>query len=155
MDTRLFVVILAPMQGKADIAPVVREDIPGLLVARGITPTAQRVEIAAILLEQHQHLSADQVIARLTAADASVSKATVYNTLGLFAERGLVREVMVDATRVFYDSNTAPHHHFFDIDDGELTDFPSSAVNIDRLPPLPPGTVADSVEVVIRVRKSG
>jgi Fur family iron response transcriptional regulator len=131
-----------------------RDEIPALLHGHGITPTQQRVEIAAILLECKQHLAADQVIARLGEADASVSKATVYNTLGLFAERGLVREVMVDATRVFYDSNTAPHHHFFDVDDGELTDFPSDAVRIERLPALPPGTVADSVDVVIRVRKA-
>ncbi|MCB1748874.1 MAG: transcriptional repressor [Gammaproteobacteria bacterium] len=141
------------MSELATYPPVSRDEIPGLLHGHGITPTQQRVEIAAILLECRQHLSADQVIARLGEADASVSKATVYNTLGLFARRGLVREVMVDATRVFYDSNTAPHHHFFDVDDGELTDFPSDAVKIEGLPALPPGTVADSVEVVIRVRK--
>ncbi len=132
--------------------PVQRDAIPALLSAAGITPTLQRVEIAALLFGGAQHLCADQVIARLSAADVSVSKATVYNTLGLFAERGLLREVMVDATRVFYDSNTAPHHHFYNVDDGVLTDFPSADLMISHLPAPPPGTSTDTVDVVIRVR---
>jgi Fur family transcriptional regulator, iron response regulator len=135
--------------------PVERADIPAALTAAGITPTPQRVEIAAVLLGAAQHLCADQIIARLATARVSVSKATVYNTLGLFAARGLVREVMVDATRVFYDSNTTPHHHFYNVDDGVLTDFPSTAVVIEHLPAPPPGTAADGVEVVIRVRNTG
>jgi len=134
--------------------PVERPDIPAALSAAGITPTPQRVEIAAILLGAAQHLCADQIIARLATARVSVSKATVYNTLGLFAERGLVREVMVDATRVFYDSNTAPHHHFYNVDDGVLTDFPSAELHIDRLPAPPPGTATAGVEIVIRVRNA-
>lgn len=146
-------VILARMSDKLPNPPVAREDIPAVLQAAGISPTPQRVEIAAVLLERTQHLSADQVIACLSRADTAVSKATVYNTLGLFAERGLLREVMVDATRVFYDSNTSAHHHFYDVDDGVLTDFPSEDMPISRLPAPPPGTVADSVDVVIRVRK--
>ena len=133
--------------------PIARDDIAATLQDCGISPTSQRVEIAAILLERTQHLSADQVLARLMMSDAPVSKATVYNTLGLFAERGLIREVIVDSTKVFYDSNTQPHHHFFNMDDGTLTDFPSDAVVIDQLPPVPAGTRTDSVDVVIRVRR--
>lgn len=134
------------------LPPVAREDIPATLLRFGISPTPQRVEVAALLLERTQHLSADQVLVRLSGSDASVSKATVYNTLGLFAERGLVREVMVDATKVFYDSNTSAHHHFFNIDDGTLLDVPSGAVVIDQLPAAPAGTCTDSVDIVIRVR---
>ncbi|MBK6656772.1 MAG: transcriptional repressor [Proteobacteria bacterium] len=132
--------------------PIAREDIPATLLCFGISPTPQRVEVAALVLERTQHLSADQVLARLSGSDASVSKATVYNTLGLFAERGLVREVMVDATKVFYDSNTSPHHHFFNIDDGTLLDVASGEVVIDQLPAAPAGTRTDSVDIVIRVR---
>jgi Fur family transcriptional regulator, iron response regulator len=137
------------------IPPVQREAIPEVLSAAGIIPTLQRVEIAALLLGGTQHLCADQVIARLSAANVPVSKATVYNTLGLFAERGLLREVMVDATRVFYDSNTAPHHHFYNVDDGVLIDFPSAELMINHLPAPPPGTLTDTVDVVIRVRNKG
>jgi Fur family iron response transcriptional regulator len=134
------------------LPPISREDIPATLLRFGISPTPQRVEVAALLLERTQHLSADQVLARLSDSDAPVSKATVYNTLGLFAERGLVREVMVDATKVFYDSNTSSHHHFFNIDDGTLLDVASGEVVIDQLPAAPAGMRTDSVDIVIRVR---
>ena len=144
--------ILRAMSRYAMLPPIAREDIPATLLGCGISPTPQRVEVAALLLERTQHLSADQVLARLTESDAPVSKATVYNTLGLFAERGLVREVMVDATKVFYDSNTSPHHHFFNIDDGTLLDVASDDVVIDHLPAAPAGTQTDSVDFVIRVR---
>ena len=81
-----------------------------------------------------------------------VSKATVYNTLGLFARNGLVREVIVDPTRVFYDPNTSDHHHFYNIDTGELLDINTSELRISDLPELPEGTVAAGVDVIIRVR---
>lgn len=123
-----------------------------MLQSHGISPTAQRVEIAAVLLERAQHLSADQVLARLAGSETPVSKATVYNTLGLFAERGLVREVIVDATKVFYDSNPEHHHHFYNVDDGTLTDFPSQSAVIASLPAAPPGTCTDRIDIVIRVR---
>jgi Fur family transcriptional regulator, iron response regulator len=143
------------MSRSARLPPIAREDIPATLLGCGISPTPQRVEVAALLLERTQHLSADQVLARLMESDAPVSKATVYNTLGLFAERGLVREVMVDATKVFYDSNTSAHHHFFNIDDGTLLDVASDDVVIDQLPAAPAGTRTDSVDIVIRVRNQG
>ncbi len=132
--------------------PVTRDLIAEVLHIRGISATPQRVEIAAIMLEAKQHLSADQVLTRLADAEAAVSKATVYNTLGLFTERGLVRAVAVDSKKVFYDSNTTEHHHFYNVDDGTLTDFPSDAVVIDQLPTAPAGTQTESIDVVIRVR---
>lgn len=144
--------ILPAMTRSALLPPIAREDIAATLQRFGISPTPQRVEVAALLLERTQHLSADQVLARLLESDAPVSKATVYNTLGLFAARGLVREVMVDATKVFYDSNTSSHHHFFNIDDGTLLDVASGDVVIDQLPNAPAGTLTDSVDIVIRVR---
>jgi Fur family iron response transcriptional regulator len=76
----------------------------------------------------------------------------VYNTLGLFARNGLVREVIVDPTRVFYDPNTDNHHHFYNMDTGELMDIDSSELRISELPELPEGTVAAGVDVIIRVR---
>lgn len=130
-----------------------RDTIIERLRAHDITPTQQRVEIARVLFERHQHCSADQVLTRVNARDASVSKATVYNTLGLFARKGLVREVIVDPSRVFYDSNLDPHHHLFHVDDGTLEDLPLSQVNVDRLPDLPAGMAVEGVDVIIRVRR--
>ena len=132
--------------------PVTRDRIPAVLRTAGITATPQRIEIAAVLMERPQHLSAEQVLTRLQSDDSAVSKATVYNTLKLFAERGLVREVMVDATRVFFDSNTGPHHHFYNVDDGELMDFEVGSHDFGDLPTPPEGTEAVSVDLVIRVR---
>lgn len=118
----------------------------------GVLPTPQRVEVAEILLSKPQHLSADQIIDRLRAAGSSVSKATVYNTLRLFSETGLVRELNVDPSRRFYDSTTHAHHHFYHVDTGELSDIPDDQVTIMGLPPLPEGTERDGVEVLIRIR---
>ena len=117
----------------------------------GILPTPQRLEIADILLERPQHLSADQIIERLRFSNSTVSKATVYNTLKLFSEHGLIKEVMVDPVRKFYDSTTHPHHHFYNIDTGELSDIPGAKVSFKVLPDMPSGTERNSVEVLIKV----
>ena len=118
----------------------------------GVLPTEQRVEIAGILLEKAQHLSAEQIIDRLRVKGSGVSKATVYNTLHLFSERGLVRECVVDPERRFYDSNTEPHHHFYNVDTGQLIDIEYDQVAFAELPAFPGQGEIDSVEVLIKVR---
>ena len=84
-----------------------------------------------------------------------VSKATVYNTLNLFVEQGLAREIHADPERCVYDSTMVPHHHFQNVDTGEMIDIRPEDLSFDRLPPLPPGTEIESVDVVIRVRRKG
>jgi Fur family iron response transcriptional regulator len=132
--------------------PVSRETIAEKLRTHGITPTHQRIEIAYVLLERCEHLSADQILAHVNARVAETSKATVYNTLKLFVERKLVRELVVDPTKIFYDPNTEPHYHFYDVVSGELTDIAADSIQITGLPPLPPGTESDGVDVIIRTR---
>jgi Fur family iron response transcriptional regulator len=132
--------------------PITRESVAELLRAHGVTPTHQRMEIACVLFEQREHLSADQILARVNARHAEASKATVYNTLRLFLEKGLVRELVVDPSRVFYDPNTGPHHHFYDVVSGHLTDIPVEAVRVESLPAPPPGMVTDGVDIIIRTR---
>ncbi len=102
-----------------------------------------------------QHLSADQVLARVATRSASVSKATVYNTLKLFRDCGLVAELIVDPSRVYYDPDPSPHFHFYDIDSGELTDIPATEVCVEGLPPLPAGTVAERLDLIVRIRRRG
>ena len=131
-----------------------RSEIISLFERHGILPTPQRLEVADVLLEKPQHMSADQIIERLREAGSGVSKATVYNTLNLFAARGVVREVMVDPVRKYYDSTTHPHHHFYNVDTGELRDIPDEQVRFSELPDLPEGTESESVEVLIRIRGS-
>jgi Fur family iron response transcriptional regulator len=132
--------------------PVVRESVAERLRAHGIAPTHQRIEIAYVLFERCEHLSADQVLALVNARHAETSKATVYNTLRLFLEKRLIRELIVDPSRVYYDPNTTPHHHFYDVVTGRLTDIPAAAVRVEALPSPPPGTVTDGVDVIIRTR---
>jgi len=124
------------------------------LKQHGITPTQQRVDIANILFARPQHLSAEQVLEQVNEQTAAVSKATVYNTLGLFASKGLVNEVTVDPTKIFYDSNTRAHYHFYHVDTGKLEDIPVSAVTLDHLPESPPGTHHERVDIIIRVNKN-
>jgi len=130
-----------------------QSQIKAKLLQYNITPTQQRVDIASILFAKPQHLSAEQVLGLVNKPNSSVSKATVYNTLGLFAEKGLVNEVIVDPTKIFYDSNTHPHFHFYHVDSGKLEDIPESAVTLDHLPELPAGTHKERVDIIIRVNK--
>ena len=129
-----------------------RESAVRALESCGITPTPQRVEIARILLARPQHLSAEQLLCVLKESDLAVSKATVYNTLGLFAKNGLVREVIVDPSKVFYDSNCSDHHHFYDVDSCTLTDIDVRDIALGDLPDVPEGKWVDRVDVIVRVR---
>lgn len=124
------------------------------LERHGVIPTPQRLEIAEVLFRRPQHLSADQIMAAVNRTETpKVSKATVYNTLKLFSDKGLVKEVIVDPARVFYDSTTGSHHHIYNVDSGELQDIPAKEVAFSRLPTLPEGMQPDGIEVIMRVRK--
>ena len=129
-----------------------RDNMADLLRGHGINPTHQRIEIAYALFGRQEHLSADQIMAIVNDRHSETSKATVYNTLNLFKQHGLVREVIVDPNRVFYDPNTEPHHHFFNVESGELTDIAGSEVRVEGLPALPDGLVTEGVDVIVRIR---
>lgn len=122
------------------------------LESHGIGPTPQRVAVAQVLLARPQHMTAEQVHARVNAEARRVSVATIYNTLKLFTERGLLREVVVEPGRVFYDSTTAEHHHFYNVSTGELSDIAGDAIRFGALPVAPQGNELVGVDVVIRVR---
>jgi len=131
--------------------PNTRIEVIDLMRTKGVNPTQQRIEIAQTLFAKPQHLSADQVLALVNRQRPAVSKATVYNTLGLFAQKGLVREVIVDPSKVFYDPTMSPHHHFYNVDTGELMDVSPGVVELGALPELPEDVQIDGVDVVIRV----
>lgn len=128
-------------------------DIVGHLRRHGIQPTSQRMLITRLLFEQCAHLSAEDVYRLVNATDKQVSKATVYNTLGLLTEKGVIREVIADPNRVFYDPNTSAHHHFYDVATGELRDIDADEIEVSRLPPLPAGTDLERVDVIVRLRR--
>lgn len=123
-----------------------------MLRAKGVTPTAPRVLIGLALFARMAHVSAEDVYKMVNKDRQRVSKATVYNTLGLFARQGLIREVIADPTKIFYDSNISPHHHFYNVSTGELTDIESADFQITGFPALPEGLFLDGVDVVVRLR---
>lgn len=132
--------------------PLNTAKITQLLHEKAINPTAQRVTIASYLFSRQQHLSAEQILEAVNARDASVSKATVYNTLGLFSRKGLVREVLIDPERVFYDSNLSAHYHFYNIDTGALEDIPAGQFSIAELPDIPAHCTLDSLDIIVKIR---
>jgi Fur family iron response transcriptional regulator len=131
-----------------------RDNLAELLRSHGINPTHQRIEIAHALFSRGEHLSAEQLISRVNDRAPEASKATVYNTLNLFLEKRLIREVIVDPSKVFYDPNTEPHHHFYNVDTGELTDIDARDIRVTGLPALPQGMAAEGVDIIVRVRSS-
>ena len=126
--------------------------VQALLAEHAIRPTSQRVQIAAVLFAQPQHLSADLVMSKVNRTRPIVSKATVYNTLNLFAKKGLIREVIIDSGKVFYDSNTDVHHHIYNEDTGMLLDVAADEMVIENLPDIPANTETTGIDVIIRVK---
>jgi Fur family iron response transcriptional regulator len=129
-----------------------RDELAGVLRSRGVMPTHQRIEIAYAIFSRGEHLSADRILALVNDRAAETSKATVYNTLNLFVAKKLVREVIVDPSKVFYDPNTEPHYHFYNVDSGELTDIDARDIMVTGLPALPQGMAAEGVDIIVRVR---
>jgi Fur family iron response transcriptional regulator len=132
-----------------------REEVAGMLRGHDIMPTHQRIEIAHALFQRREHLSADQILGMVNVRNAQVSKATVYNTLRLFVEKKLIRELIVDPERVVYDPNTSVHHHLYDVVTGRLTDIPAGDIQVLGLPALPPGVETEGVDIIVRTRPRG
>ncbi len=128
------------------------EQTANILKAHRIKVTRQRVEIGSILFAPGQHLLAPQLLNLVNQNSEAVSKASIYNTVALFARKGLVRKVIINSGNVFYDSNTTHHHHFYNVSTGVPTDIPEEQIIISQLPELPDGTVIEGVDVTIRLR---
>jgi len=132
--------------------PSTVREISELLREAGIPATLQRVEIARVILSRHTHMSADQVFGAVLETVPDMSRATVYNTLKLFREKKLVRELIVDPERVVFDSNTEPHYHLYNAERGTLIDVSAEELKVVGMPKLPPDLQLDEVDVIIRVR---
>lgn len=122
------------------------------LRSTGLRPTRQRLALAKLLFDGcDRHVTAETLHSEASAADMQVSLATVYNTLHQFTEAGLLREIVVDAGRSYFDTNTADHHHFFHERTGCLTDIPGAEVVVAQLPPAPCGMKISRVDVIVRI----
>lgn len=120
-----------------------------------LRPTRQRVTLAALLVGdgKDRHVTAETLFESASAAGEKVSLATVYNTLRAFCDAGLMREVVVDGARSYFDTNMSDHPHFFWEDEGRLTDAPKDELQIISLPKAPDGAEISKVDVVIRLRR--
>lgn len=125
------------------------------LRSAGLRPTRQRVALARLLFDSaDRHVTAEQLHGEAAAAAIRVSLATVYNTLHQFTTAGLLREVVVEPGRSYFDTNVDDHHHFFCESTGMLQDIPGAAVMVGALPSAPAGTEISRVDVIIRVRRA-
>ncbi len=131
-----------------------RDNLAEVLRGHGINPTHQRIEIAYAIFSRCEHSSADQILALVNDRASETSKATVYNTLNLFVEKKLIHEVIVDPSKVFYDPNPDPHHHFYNTDTGELTDIDARDIRVTGLPALPAGMVPEGIDIIVRIRST-
>ena len=119
----------------------------------GIRPTAQRVRIATLLLSSPQHLSAEQILAQSARARGAGLQGHGLQHAQPVRRPGLIRQLSVDGSRAWFDSNVDPHYHFHDLSTGALIDVPVPAVEFSRLPAPPPGTEVAGIDLVIRLRK--
>jgi Fur family iron response transcriptional regulator len=131
------------------------EDAAARLRGCGLRPTRQRLELAGFLFHDgDRHLTAEGLHAEAQKLGIKVSLATVYNTLHQFTEAGLLRQVVVDAARSYFDTNIGDHQHFYTEEDGTLIDIPGEAIEVSGVPAAPKGTSIDRVDVVIRLRRN-
>jgi len=127
----------------------------GRLRQAGLRPTRQRVELASLLFrDEDRHVTAESLHDEITGAGVKVSLATVYNTLHQFTQAGLLRQVIVDAARSYFDTNTGDHQHFFLENEGLLIDIPGETIAVAGVPAPPPGLAVDRVDVVVRVKRA-
>nr|PZN87171.1 MAG: transcriptional repressor [Pseudomonadota bacterium] len=129
-----------------------RGDLAQFLRRAGLRPTRQRLALGALLFgAEDRHVTAEMLHAEALAAGERVSLATVYNTLHQFKRAGLLREIAIDGSKAYFDTNTSNHNHFLIESEGRLIDIPDDSITIDRLPEPPEGMRISHVDVVVRL----
>ena len=142
------------LPGRSDMTGCPWHDVKSMLRHVGLRPTRQRMALGWILFGKgDRHLTAEALYEEATRAKVPVSLATVYNTLHQFTEVGLLRQVGVDGSKAFFDTNASAHHHFFVEGDDVLLDIPSAEVVVGKTPTPPEGYEIGHVDVVIRLRR--
>lgn len=126
-----------------------------LLQQAKLRATRQRLGLAELIFGHgERHVTAEGLYAEALKAGLRLSQTTVYNTLHQFTKAGLLREILADPRRIFFDTNVNPHHHFLDEDTGDMEDIPADGVSVADLPAPPPGKTIHGVDVIVRVRRS-
>jgi Fur family transcriptional regulator, iron response regulator len=131
-------------------------DVKAMLRQVGLRPTRQRMALGWILFGKgDRHITAEMLYEEASKAKVPVSLATVYNTLHQFTDVGLLRQVAVDGSKTYFDTNNTQHHHFFVEGENALLDIPDSAVIVEESPIPPEGYEIARIDVVVRLRRKG
>jgi Fur family transcriptional regulator, iron response regulator len=142
----------APIQQSPSGCPVNR--LKSKLRSSGMRPTRQRVSLGWLLFGKgDRHITAETLFDEAVRAKVPVSLATVYNTLHQFTEAGLLREVPLEGSKTYFDTNISDHHHFFIESDNGLIDIPGAQIEVGALPTIPEGMEVARVDVIVRLRK--
>jgi Fur family transcriptional regulator, iron response regulator len=137
-----------------DMATRPTATVPEMLRQANLRPTRQRLTLGRLLFASgDRHVTAEQLHAEVTALGEHVSLATVYNTLHQFKRAGLVRELAIEGSKAYFDTNTSNHNHFLLEATGDLMDIPGDAIRVEGLPEPPDGMRITHVDVVVRVSK--
>ena len=129
-------------------------DVKTLLREAGLRPTQQRLALGWMLFSRgDRHLTAEMLYEEAIKAKVPVSLATIYNTLHLFTDAGLLRQVAVDGSKTYFDTNVSQHHHFFIENENDLVDIPHSEVVVGKTPTPPEGYEVVRVDIVVRLRR--
>ncbi|MEC7676827.1 MAG: transcriptional repressor [Pseudomonadota bacterium] len=128
------------------------EKIASLLVEKGITPTKQRLELAGLIFNKNQHFTASNLLSKVEKAGFDISQATVYNTLWLFEERGMLKTIDMHNECKFYDTNLSAHHHIYNTESNTITDISNSEIEFSKLPDIPNSLEVEQTEVLIKVK---
>ena len=130
-------------------------DVNEMLQAAGLRPTRQRMALGWLLFGKGaRHLTAEMLYEEATLAKVPVSLATVYNTLNQLTDAGLLRQVSVDGTKTYFDTNVTTHHHFYLENNHELVDIPDQHLALTKLPEVPEGYEISRIDMVVRLRKT-
>jgi Fur family transcriptional regulator, iron response regulator len=128
--------------------------LKGMLRDAGLRPTRQRVALGWMLFGRgDRHVSAEALHEEATKARVPVSLATVYNTLHQFKEAGLLRQVAMEGSKTYFDTNTSNHHHFYVEGEDEMIDIPGASLDVANLPAPPEGMEIARVDVIVRLRR--
>lgn len=133
------------------LPPRLRPNFSRLLVRAGLRPTKQRAKLAELLFRGDRHVTAEELHQEAQATGAEVSLATVYNTLHHFKDAGLLRELAIEGSKTYFDTNTSNHNHFFYEDREDVVDIPNSEIALAHLPKPPEGYEIAHIDVVIRL----
>ena len=129
-------------------------DVNEMLQAAGLRPTRQRMALGWLLFGKGaRHLTAEMLYEEATLAKVPVSLATVYNTLNQLTDAGLLRQVSVDGTKTYFDTNVTAHHHFYLENNHELVDIPDPHLMVQKMPEVPEGYEIARIDMVVRLRK--